>query len=81
MYMAERGSETAVRDLVAAKADVNSMDNEDRSALMLAAMGRKPEHGNVVRILVDAGATLSERDQVYVDAALLLNDHGTKTGK
>jgi len=48
---------------------------------MLAAMGRKPEHGNVVRILVDAGATLSERDQVYVDAALLLNDHGTKTGK
>ncbi|MEW6532662.1 MAG: ankyrin repeat domain-containing protein [Thermodesulfobacteriota bacterium] len=58
MGAAARGDLAQVKDMLAKGADVNSTDQDGRTALMLAALGGRPE---VAKLLIEKGADVNAR--------------------
>lgn len=70
---AAKGDLAAMQSLLAQGADINTLDNQGRTALMLAILG---QHQKLVVALMDAGADASLRDQAGFTAADLAVNAG-----
>ena len=71
-----QGDAATLGRLIAAGADVDSLDRHGQTALMLAA---RDGHTEAVRILVEAGATLDHTAKYHLSALMLavINDRHT----
>lgn len=70
---AQNGDGTALRRLIAAGADVDSLNRHGQTALMLAA---REGHTEAVRLLLEAGAALDHTAKYHLSALMLavIND-------